>query len=291
METTAAQPTTTTETTQTSEVKDPKAIEQKLPATDYKGTKHKVKTNEVEEEIEYDELIKGYQKAKASDIRFQEAARIKKEAQQEREEIEKDLWGYVKKKGKDPHQLAEDLLLEKIKFEQMTPIEKELLQERQKRESIERELANKTEKEKELLRSQYEEQAYKDIDSEISAALKEVGKKPTPRLIAEMALTMLAHHESGGNKIPAKEALGISQRNITAAVQEYLENLSLEDAQKSLPKKLLDGLYKNEMDRRVSQNNPYAQRNKDVQIERPLLRRKAASTDEFFTKLEKKWSK
>jgi hypothetical protein len=128
-----------------------------------------------------------------------------------------------------------------------------------------------------------------EIDQEIGAALKNLGKKPTPRLITEAALAMLAHHESGG-KLAATEAVTLAQRNVKEAAREWLESLTVEEARKVLPASLLDGLRKADVASVMAQDPLRSRQNRPTEPSSKPRQAKITSSDDYFERLEKRFT-
>ena len=247
--------------------------------------KARTKVNGKDEMIDMAAAFKALQKEKASDEKFRNASQMIKEA----EDFLNDPWGYAHKKGKDPYKIAEDLLLEKLKFEQMSPTEKALAESERKRVEYENKLKTFEDEKKTHELKQAEQRYVQEIDAEISSVLRDRNEKPTPFLIKEIASHMLAHLESGGGMLSAKEALQMYDQHSEGLLAERLQKMSPESLSKILPKKILDGLRKADVDRVLAQD-PYSSRNKtETEAITPKPKR-LQSTDDFFSKLEKKWS-
>jgi hypothetical protein len=205
-------------------------------------------------------------------------------------EFLEDPWGYAKKRGKDPYQLAEDLLLEKLKFEQMSPTEKALAESERKRVEYENKLKTFEQQKEETELAHATNRYVQEIDNEISEALKSRNEKPTPFLIKEIASHMLAHLESGGERLTAREALELYDSHSSGLLTERLAKMSPDDLKKILPKKLLDDLRKADVERVLSQDPMRSRKTTDDEA-LPIPRKsKNQSTDDFFSKLDSKWS-
>lgn len=211
--------------------------------------KFKVKVDDTEEDVDEDELLKGYQKAKASDKRFQEAAQLRKEAEKEKQQIQdlikqvKDNPDLLEQLGIDLDGYSEKRMLRKLEQSLKSPQELEL-EELRSFKSKQEEQANKAkEVEAEKAKEREYAQASEQLDNEIFDALKEVGLKPTPRLVARMAEQLLATLDDEGNRVSAKDAFGRVKNDYQADVSELLENLEpsqLNEMFPTLVKKLRD---------------------------------------------------
>lgn len=256
-----------------------------------KKIKHKTKINGKEQEHDYDRLVQLAQLYPAADEKFQQASQKDQEVRKATAEIQQfqqNPWEYAMARGMDPYAMAEQLLLQKLEWESMSQEQKDLEKERIRSARLEEELNKRTASEKQEKLRLAESQAGQEIDQEIGAALKSLGKRPTPRLIAETALAMLAHHEAGG-KLAASDAVAMSNRNIDAAVQERLESLTVEEARKVLPAALLDGLRKADVERVMAQD-PLRSRRAATSPESKPRQAKITSSDEYFERLEKRFT-
>ncbi len=253
--------------------------------------KHRTKINGKEQDLEYDRLVQLAQLYPAADERFQSAAKKDQEVRKAAQEIQKfqqNPWQYAMERGMDPYAMAEELLLQKLEWEGMSQEQKDLEKERIRSARLEEELTKRDAAGKEQKLRDAESSAAQEIDQEIGAALKSLGKRPTPRLITEAALAMLAHHEAGG-KLAATEAVSLAQRNIRGAAQEWLESLTVEEARKVLPASLLDGLRKADVERVMAQD-PLRSRRAATPPESKPRQAKITSSDEYFEKLEKRFT-
>lgn len=275
----------------------------------------KAKIDGQEEDVELDEdtVKRDYQKWRAADKKFQDAARMMKEMGATKAEIEafkKDPWAAVKAAGQDPYKLAEALLLEKIEYDDLSPAERramELERELNERKARDEE-REKSAKERE--REERDSQAAQEIDEEIGAALKAMGRRPTPRLIARVAETLIAEHERqiapliakfgdvekipehaylALKRLPASEAVSRVHKEYLSDITEFLGEMPIDEVAKLLPKKLLDGLREREVKAVLSQD-PAGSR-KIVRSEPQPARGapKRMTSEEFFKQKEKKW--
>lgn len=203
--------------------------------------KFKVKVDESEEEVDEQELLKGYQKAKASDKRFQEASALRKQAEQEKAQVQ-DLLKQIRENpdlleqlGIDLDSYSEKRLLRNMERALKSPEELELEELR----SFKNNQTQAQKKQQELQAAQAQEQEYahvtEQIDNEIFETLQSAGMKPTPRLIARMAEQMLASLEEDGSRFSAKDAFSRVKNDYQADVSELLESLEPEQLAEMFP--------------------------------------------------------
>jgi hypothetical protein len=252
--------------------------------------KHKVKINGVEKELPLSQILAGFQKGEAADERFKSAAQLRQEAEAlkaEYAEIDKNPFAYAQKKGINIHQLAEDILIDKMRWEQSSPEQKELAIARQKQLEYEQRIEQLTEKDRQTQSAQIEAKAAQEIDDSISEALGELGMKPTKAIVANIATTLLSYHEAGIEVTP-KEVVKRVRENLQLSFQERLEAMSVEEVRALLPKKHLDGLRKAEVESAMSQD-PMRSRRKQEAASQPVTARKPVTTDDYFKSMDKKF--
>lgn len=229
------------------------AVEPKTPSTSEApvepAKKFKVKVDDRDEEVDESELLKGYQKAKASDKRFQEASQLRKEAEREKAQIQ-DLLKQVKENPDLLEQLGIDLdgysekrMLRKLERSLKSPEELELEELR----SFKSKQEESGKKAAEVQAAKELEQQYalaaEQIDKEVFETLKSAGMKPTPRLVARLAEQMIASLDDEGKRSTATEALGRVKNDYQSDVSELLESLEPSQLNEMFPglvKKLRD---------------------------------------------------
>lgn len=255
-------------------------------------SKLRVKVDGNEEEVDLDTLTRDYQKFKSADKRFQEAAALRKEFGPLAEKLKAgDLDSLVQMVGEDKARAwAEKYLLNWLEYQELPEPEKkarkleaELNAEREARKR-EHEEQNKA------LYEQAQQQAYQEIDQEISDALKAIGKKPTPRMIARIAETMLASlADESKPRIDGKSAVSHTLSEFIQDFAEYLQGADPEELRKMLPKKTLDAFRKAELDEAMSQV-PQRNRQKSESDDAPKRNQKPRNmtTDEWFKHMERR---
>lgn len=212
--------------------------------------KFKVKVDGEELEVDEQTLLKDYELKQASHKRMEEAARLRKQAQEESSQIKallaqakEDPSVVLKALGLEPRQWAESLLTKQLELELLSPEEREL---RELREFKKRQEDERTQIEQERAKKKQQEltlQAEAEIESEVVDALKASGLKPTPRTVARVAEIILASLEAEGPRIKATDALTRLQREYRADVVDHLESLEPATIEKEFPslyKKILE---------------------------------------------------
>lgn len=266
------------------------ALEPQVPADSgampsFKGTKHKVKVNGKEAEVDYDELVSSFQLRQASDEKFRTAKQLEIEYQS----FVKDPWKFAKKHGLDPHEVAEKLLYDKIQYENLSDSEKAKLQAETERDELKRKLEELEKTDRERHEEAERAQAMQQIDEDITAALAKLGRKPTPRFIARMAETMLAHLEGDGDAPEMSDVLTSVDREYWSDMSEILESTPVDELRKRLPKKVLDALRKANVDEVLSQDPMRSRKIQDTEPSPARPKHKRMSTDDYFKNIEKKF--
>ena len=207
------------------------------PADPFRAAKHKVKIEGQELEVDYDELLKGYQLNKVVTQRSQEAAAAKKEAKEQIDQLARFLQsakgdpqvalGLLNELGHDVEKLAEEVLWKKIQFEKMTPAEKEAYHAKKEAARLKEELDKRDAKmrsEQEIFMSQRAEQR---IEHAVVEAIKSVGEQPTPTMIRRSAEIMDAYVSAHGElPSPAFVAKRLKEWEDTEVTQRFSERLT-----------------------------------------------------------------
>lgn len=261
-EATQVQPSNTSESKEVASPKAPDSTGES--AKEAQQTSRKLKAIVDGAEIEADEVsaLRAFQKEKASEKRFQEAAKEKQEAAQMRKQVDEfisnfqpylesiaklkeDPWAVHKVAGIDYESMAYEYAVQRALKEQeeanLDPTQKELKTLKQELEALRKEReaeAKAKEKQKEealnLQRRQAEMEAAQSLDGEIFEAISELKIKPSERLVARMAEEMLNHLDATGKTLPAKEAL--------KRVRSEVSKFSSDELMSLLPEDLIDAL-------------------------------------------------
>ena len=208
----------------------------------FKGTRHRVKIDGQEREVDYDTLIRDYQTSQAAQRRFQEASKESARAKELEKRLENgDIKWLTEKLGKDrARELFEDHLIGELEYEALSPAEKRSMELENENKSL------KSEKEREkaeLERRRYDHtvsKAHDELDVEISEALSAEGMKPTPRLVMRILDEIEANLATKDRRIPAGQAKDKAIQSIYQDIAEYLPQLPIEKALALFPKEFLD---------------------------------------------------
>ncbi len=232
------------------------------------STKHKVKIDGQELEIDLEELKAGYQQAKSSQKAFQDAAKLKDEVIQLVNMIKQDpisvmnrlnidmkslikSSGYTAREliesfGDDPSEIAAALLQERIEEEMMTPEQKKA-KEWDKYQETEKQKLQKQREEYEAYLVQQEQQKVADeLQTEILGAISAAGVKPSRELLAQVANEMMIF-ENAGRSISAEKAMSNIKARHQEQLQLLLKNGNIAELEKILPKEVIEQYNKNRL--------------------------------------------
>jgi hypothetical protein len=257
---------------------------------DFRGTKHRVKIEGQEREVDYDELIADYQLKQASHKRLQEASSKEKQAQQVLKALEEGDISYVTQKvGKaKAKELFENFLIEQMEYEQLSPAEKRAIELEREAEALKREKAERENADKEKEKVALMEKAHRELDLEVGEALKELGRKPTPRLVIRVIDEMIARMDAKGQAVTAKDATKYAQKGILEDIREYLPQLNSQELREILGKDILRKLNEEDVSRVM---DDASRRRVKPQGQREPEPKKKLSTDDWFKEREKRFGK
>lgn len=209
----------------------------KAASDSLKKTEPKTYTTVVDGEtivVTEDELLKGYQTARAAHKRFQEASEQMKQAQALKEALKKNPWDVIKEQGLDPDQLAEMRIAERIRQEMMTPEQKALEAEKKARQEMENRLKMFEEKERQVA-YQREMQKYRETyEKSFVDALASSGLPKTERTIALMAQYMKSALQAG-HEVEAKDIAPLVKEHYQKDLSQLIEALDADTLQQLFP--------------------------------------------------------
>ena len=188
------------------------------------------------QEVEVDSAVA--EMKKSADSKYQEAAKLRKEAQEQMELLKyakENPIEFFRVTGINAKEFAEKILLEELEDSLLSETEREL-KKYKKAEKEQNEKKDKEAKQAQLVYQQELEAQYaSEVENEILEVLKEQGIKATPRNIAKVADIMLASLESGGSRLHAKDAFSKANESLRAEALEHLTSFSPETIEKDYP--------------------------------------------------------
>lgn len=208
------------------------------------SSRHKVKVDGEELELELDEILKGYQKSASSDKRFQEASRKEKMLQQALSEAKSNPRKFFELAGLDAKQFAEALLVSELEESLLTPEDKQSRAEKAELEAYKKEKAERLAAQQKVEQERSFSQAAEQIENEIIEALNTSGMKPTAKTIARIAEQMLASlDENGTPRVKAPDALKRVKNDYAEELKDFISGQSTPEALLAmLPKEIIEGL-------------------------------------------------
>lgn len=259
----------------------------------------KVKVNGKEEEVDIDSVLRDYQKYRAGDERLSEAVKREQLQKQWLERVKANPMAMFEDLELNAEEWAEQLLLKKIEYETMSPEKREAYEAKKEAERIkaEKEAAeeelrhfktNASKKEFEQLQLDYSKQ----LNDAIPEFYKSIGKTTTPERLAAALEHMIAHVEAHGEVPDVKQVLEQFEGRYDAQIKSHLSRLPTAELVQLLSSEQLDGIRKHQLSE-LSQNNPLrnaTKREPGEQVARPKQRRAPMQTDNFFKRLESKYT-
>lgn len=216
---------------------------------------YKVKIDGEEKEVPLEDLIANYQKGTAAYKKFEEAAKLKKEAD-ERMKMDQELLRLLKEDPRallmhpevghsreDIRKLAEGFLVEELELEQMTPEQRELKELRAKLKQQEEEKAQAEAAEREARIEAQKEHLAVEWTNTIKDILPKYGLPASARTIAQMA----THKERAleqGYDLPWEEAAKLTKEDFMRWQREIYNSLDGDDLVKVLGQDVADKLRK-----------------------------------------------
>jgi len=245
------------------------AKQEAKPALPYDPkAKVKVSIDGEESEVTLDEVIRGYRKNAAADRRFQEASKLRQEAESLKPlEAFKGIFtdqditqarNLLRSRNlpeNDPHLLREAVaeiavqeLIEREKLQKENPAELARREEQRKREEAEAKLKAREEQEQQAEQERKRQEIRAHYDKEFTAALTEHDLPATPRTIMRMA-EVAQENLRLGIDLPAGEIAKVVREDIAKESTAMLKSLTLDQALKFLPKDFLDALRKYDLEK------------------------------------------
>lgn len=228
---------------------------------EYRKVKHKVKLPDGEFEVDYDELVRSYQKGKTLTQREQENAKLRKEALSEKDRLAQFLnaakgdpnliWQLAQELGHDPAKLAVERAYEIMEFEKKTPDEKRAIEAERKASQYEAKIKQIEDERIENEKSYHAKQVEEEIQNDILTVVKELGGDVDATDIETIAQIQQALYYANGTKPDPKEVA----KRVLAREQQVTEKRlkralkSSEDLAAILDKDLLKLIQKQLVDK------------------------------------------
>jgi hypothetical protein len=193
--------------------------EQKAP-TPAEVRKFKLKVDGQEWEADEEEVKKFAQIGRAKEKRFEESARIRKEAEEIKANLKKDWVKTLQEQGISREDI-EKYLGQELKREMMTPEERERMAKDEENASLKQKLAD-IEAEKERAQFEREQKAYEaQLEQELPKALENHGLPRSPATLKRIGSHMLAAME-GGYDMSLEEAVELTKMELKQDLSHLL---------------------------------------------------------------------
>lgn len=166
----------------------------------------KVKLDGKEVEVPESEVVANYQQRKIADQRFQEAAKIRKEAEAVMKFAKDNPAEFFAKTGMNAREWAEKYLLEQLQVEAMSPEQKKARENEDKLKKYEQEEKTRKDQQQKEYVDRLTTEKRVELDKLFTQALYESGLPRTPWTVAEMARLQLANVKKGWQLTPAQLA-------------------------------------------------------------------------------------
>lgn len=267
--------------------------------------KFRVKIDGEELEVPEEELTRDYQKYRGADKRFQEAAELRKQAQQERELVDQFIDRATKGdlawlKGLVPQEqltkFAEAELLQHIEWQSKPEVERRAIEAERKAEQLESKVREFTQTKEREEASALEERAYEQVETEIVTAVKELGYdyKITPRFVRRIAEQLYATLEASpddpqGAPIDAKTARDRAWKGLLVDAREVLSTLPAAEALQLLPPKLREAIRKADVEDAMNQHPMKVRAGYSEEAPARRSKLKRMSTEDYFSKMDAKF--
>lgn len=267
---------------------------QQEPETEpWRKVKHKVKLDGAEAEIDYDELLTGYQKGKVADERFRKADATEKQMANFLTAVKQNpalLIDFAEQLGLSDKLLgtAEERLIKRYEMEALKaqdPERFELLQAKEERDAMKAAQEKQRQEGDESKNRAELERFGQEIENEIIQSLQEQGTKPTPRTIARAAEYLLASMDRPNGRLKASEAFQRVKQDYAADLSDYMQGISDEALMSFLGDDVRNRLRKHEVSQLRKGSNSTAQQKPTD--EKPRKQEEKPSVDDWFKQREK----
>lgn len=190
-----------------------------------KKLKLKVNGKELEKEIDFDDddsLREIYQKALASDEKFQKASQLEKQMELIGRMIQENPWELLKEAGYNTDELAEQYMEQRLQELEKSP-EQRQIEEFQKELEKERKLREKYEKEKfEAEQARIQEEYARNLNDEITEGLKSIDLPKSPYIVKRIAEVLMVGLDRG-KELTVKDVVPYVQNQIKSELRQMFE--------------------------------------------------------------------
>jgi hypothetical protein len=236
----------------------------------FKGTKHKIKANGKELELDYEEVLKRAEKAEGADLKFQEAAQVKRQMKELESKLGKlsaadqdnflemiDIIGWEK-----AQKFANTLVKKQVEWDELSEQQQAQILRDQEAEEAKAELASIRKREQDATAERAKSIALDLVDKDVGEALayaKEQGLPVGPKFAEQVVDELLAYLEyceaedEAGRKItvPPPTAVDVAKKILgqkTQNTQSFLKKLDAKSLRSMLSPEQLSELRQMQID-------------------------------------------
>lgn len=222
-----AKPAVKADPVQTQVKADPKPevkVEAKPEPKPWETAKHKIKYNDADQELSYQELIERAQKGMGADAKYQEAAAMRKQAEAALKLLKTDPTQAFKHLGVDAKQWASKYF-EEIALESMlTDEQKADRDEKNKLMSAARELEEMKKANKEAEIKKFQEQYEQKLGQDMISTIEASGLPKTKEVGIRIAKKMMLYRDAGYKNVTPADVITEVKTEMMADIKSLLGN-------------------------------------------------------------------
>lgn len=190
-----------------------------------------------------DELQREFQLAAAGRGAMQELAELKRTYMKEIERLKQDPYSVLEELGLNPDEVAENRLKQRIEEMAKSPEQKEREQIQKELEAARKELQEQKKQREDSEYERLKERAEKEIEDSMLKALEAHSTLPaTPRVIKQIADTMLWAIDQGWDDVTVEDILPTVEKELRSEISELMEELPEELMEQYIGQKNLERL-------------------------------------------------
>lgn len=209
------------------------------------------KSKKVSIDMDNDEEVKKYlQKAMASDEKFQEASTYKKQAEQLVEMLQKDPLSILRNPalGLDIKKLAEQVLLQDLEEQQLSPEQKKIKEYEEKLKSYDDEKKKQSQESDRMRLEEATRKNYEEVENSMLTALESADFPPEPFFVRRVADIWASAVESGWEDAKLEDIMPYVQNRLQDDFKSLIgKHKDPDKLEKLIGKDILDGYRKSKV--------------------------------------------
>lgn len=217
-------------------------VEEALPALTpaqiekvVKGYRAKVKIDNEEREVPYEELQRNYQLRQVADRRMNDAHKEKEKISALVQQLKANPEAALRELGIDPLRFSEEQLTRHIQSLKMSPEQRAMMEREAQLAQREQAIKQQEEQRKAQEQAYLEQQEAQRLDSELTEALSAENFPKDVYSIKRVA-NIMRNYLVQGHQISARDAVRLAREEITQEVQQFIDNLPPEQIEKMSPR-------------------------------------------------------